>query len=150
MDDDLAKIVERCGAPQLLSRPEGFASLVYIIFEQQVSLASAKATFHKVALLMPVFAELPYLALSDQALKGAGVSRQKIRYTRLLAQAIVDGNLPLETLGRKSDAQVRKLLTAIPGIGNWTADVYLMLALRRADLWPIGDLALVKSLAIVK
>ncbi|MFK8043296.1 DNA-3-methyladenine glycosylase family protein [Congregibacter sp.] len=149
-DRDLAAIVERYGAPKLLSRAPGFPSLVYIIFEQQVSLASAKATFDKVSKLLPVFDEYSYLGLSDIALRSAGVSRQKIRYTRLVAQAILTGDLPIRSLGRKDDATVRELLTAITGVGNWTADVYLMVALRRPDLWPVGDLALVKATAIVK
>ncbi|WOJ97837.1 DNA-3-methyladenine glycosylase 2 family protein [Congregibacter brevis] len=149
-DRDLAAIVDRYGAPKLLSRPPGFPSLVYIIFEQQVSLASAKATFDKVSMLLPIFDENSYLKLSDIALQNAGVSRQKIRYTRLVAEAILAGGLPIRSLGRKDDATVRELLTAITGVGNWTADVYLMLALRRPDLWPVGDLALVKAAAIVK
>lgn len=149
-DKDLAEIVQRCGAPPLVSRPAGFKTLVYIIFEQQVSLASAKATLEKVAGLLPEFSEENYLKLSDEALRAAGVSRQKMRYTRLVAEAIISGDLPIRSLGRKSDAQGRALLTAITGIGNWTADVYLMIALRRPDLWPIGDLALVKALAEVK
>ncbi|WP_439105532.1 DNA-3-methyladenine glycosylase family protein [Congregibacter sp.] len=149
-DADLAQIVHRHGAPKLLSRPTGFATLVYIIFEQQVSLASAKATFDKVSLLLPEFREENYLALSDVALRSAGVSRQKIRYTRLVAEAIIAGDLPIQTLGRRDDAEVRELLTAVTGIGNWTADVYLMLALRRPDLWPVGDLALVKAAVAVK
>jgi DNA-3-methyladenine glycosylase II len=149
-DDDLAQIIERFGVPPFLTRPKGFATLVTIIFEQQVSLASAKATFDKVALLLPEFSEEEYLKLSDEALRTAGVSRQKIRYTRLVAHAILDGHLPIRSLTRKSDAEVRELLTAITGVGNWTADVYLMLALRRPDLWPIGDLALVKAVVTVK
>ncbi|EED31617.1 HhH-GPD family protein [gamma proteobacterium NOR5-3] len=149
-DEDLALIVERFGAPPFVSRPNSFATLVSIIFEQQVSLASAKATFDKVALLLPDFSEGKYLELSDETLRAAGVSRQKIRYTRLVAEAILAGRLPIRSLARKSDAQVRELLTAITGLGNWTADVYLMIALRRPDLWPIGDLALVKAVMSVK
>jgi DNA-3-methyladenine glycosylase II len=149
-DEDLARIVERFGAPSFVSRPNSFATLISIIFEQQVSLASAKATFDKVALLLPDFSEETYLELSDETLRAAGVSRQKIRYTRLVAEAIIAGRLPIRTLVRKSDAEVRELLTAITGLGNWTADVYLMIALRRPDLWPIGDLALVKAVMSVK
>ena len=149
-DKDLATIVERYGPPKLLSRSPGFSTLVYIIFEQQVSLASAKASFDKVSMLLPDFSEENYLDLSDIALRNAGVSRQKIRYTRLVAEAILAGDLPIRSLARKDDAVVRELLTAITGIGNWTADVYLMLALRRPDLWPVGDLALVKAAAMVK
>jgi len=149
-DPDLAAIVERHGRPGFRSRPAGFRTLVYIILEQQVSLASAKATLAKVEALVPDFTPGAYLALDEATLRGAGVSRQKLRYTRLAAAAIEDGSLPLATLARRRDETARELLTAIPGIGHWTADCYLLLALRRPDLWPVGDLALVKALQAVK
>lgn len=149
-DSDLAGVVERCGAPAFWSRPRGFATLAYIILEQQVSLASARATYDKLSALLPEFTESNYLELPDETLRAAGVSRQKQRYTRLVAKAILDGSLPLMQLGRRSDAEARELLTSITGIGNWTADVYLMVALRRPDLWPTGDLALVKAAAELK
>ncbi|MFN2288481.1 MAG: DNA-3-methyladenine glycosylase, partial [Chromatocurvus sp.] len=88
--------------------------------------------------------------LPDEDLRGAGVSRQKMRYTRAVAGAIEDGSFPITTLARRSDDRVRELLTALPGIGNWTADCYMMLAMRRPDLWPVGDLALVKAIQVVK
>lgn len=149
-DLDLQAIVETLGPPATLRRPQGFATLAYIIYEQQVSLASAEATYRKVSALMDDFTASAYLRLSDTELRGAGVSRQKTRYTRLVAEAIEDGSLPIHRFGRYSDERVRELLTQIVGIGNWTADVYLMFALRRTDLWPIGDLALVKSVQAVK
>lgn len=121
-----------------------------IIFEQQVSLASGKATHQRVTALLHDFSPAAYLGLSDEVLRAAGVSRQKVRYTRLAAEAIEAGSLPITQLGRRSDDEARQLLTAITGIGNWTADVYLMAALRRPDLWPIGDLALVKAVREVK
>ncbi len=149
-DPDLATIVERHGRPAFRSRRAGFRTLVYIILEQQVSLASAKATLAKVEALLPAFSPAAYLALDEGALRAAGVSRQKLRYTRLAAAAVEDGSLPLATLARRKDETARELLTAIPGIGHWTADCYLLLALRRPDLWPVGDLALVKALQAVK
>lgn len=149
-DRDLEAIVERHGAPPFRSRPAGFQTLVYIILEQQVSLASARATLDKVAAHLPQFTAPAYLQLTDEALRGAGVSRQKMRYTRAVAAAIEEGSLPLATLARRNDDRARELLTALPGIGHWTADCYLMLALRRPDLWPVGDLALVKAIQTVK
>jgi DNA-3-methyladenine glycosylase II len=149
-DRDLRVIVDRHGPPRFRKRPAGFRTLVYIILEQQVSLASAAATLDKVAALLPEFTPAHYLRLEDEALRGAGVSRQKMRYTRLVATAIEDGSLPLATLARRSDDRARELLTAIPGVGHWTADCYLMLAMRRPDLWPVGDLALVKAVQAVK
>lgn len=149
-DEDLAAIVERHGPPAFWSRPPGFATLVYIILEQQVSLASARATWLRIGELLEEFSPASYLSLSDAQLRAAGVSRQKARYTRLLAEAVVDGTLPLARLARMRDEGVRSALTSITGIGNWTADVYMMSALRRPDRWPIGDLALVKAIMAVK
>jgi len=149
-DGDLRAIVECLGPPPFRSRPAGFETLVYIILEQQVSLASARATLDRITALLPEFTATAYLQLTDEALRGAGVSRQKIRYTRALAAAIEEDSLPMATLARRSDKRIRELLTALPGIGNWTADCYLMLALRRPDLWPVGDLALVKAVQSVK
>ena len=149
-DSDLHAIVQCHGPPPFRTRQIGFETLVHIILEQQVSLASAQATLNKLTPLLPGFTPAAYLGLTDEDLRGAGVSRQKMRYTRAVAAAIEDGSLPITTLARRSDDRVRELLTALPGIGNWTADCYLMLALKRPDLWPVGDLALVKAIQAVK
>ncbi len=149
-DADLAAIVDRCGPPPFWSRPRGFATLVYIVLEQQVSLASARATFDRLQALLPEFSPEAFLLLDDATLRGCGLSRQKMRYTRLIAEAVVSGNLPLARLGRFSDERVRAELTAITGVGDWTAEVYMMTALRRPDLWPLGDLAMVKAILDVK
>ena len=149
-DADLAAIVARHGPPTFRTRPAGFPTLLYIILEQQVSLASAKATYDKVLALVETLTPASYLALGDDTLRAAGLSRQKLRYTRLVAEAIEAGALPIDRLQRKTDDEVRTLLTAITGVGRWTADCYLMLALRRPDLWPVGDLALVKAVQAVK
>lgn len=149
-DAKLAAIVDRCRAPTLWRRLPGFATLVYVVLEQQVSLASAKAAFDRLQVRLPEFSPEAYLSLSPEELRASGVSRQKARYTRLIAEAIRDGSLPIERLARYSDDRVRALLTAITGVGNWTADVYMMSALRRPDLWPVGDLALVKALCEVQ
>ena len=111
---------------------------------------SARAAWLRIGALLEDFTPARYLALSDVELRSAGVSRQKARYTRLLAEAIVDGTLPLARLGRMGDEQVRAALTSVTGIGDWTADVYMMSALRRPDRWPVGDLALVKSIVALK
>ena len=149
-DARLAAIVDHCGAPTLWRRPPGFATLVYVVLEQQVSLASAKATFDRLKEQLPEFSPDAYLGLSPEDLRASGVSRQKTRYTRLIAEAIRDGSLPIKHLARYPDDRVRALLTAITGVGDWTADVYMMSALRRPDLWPVGDLALVKALREVQ
>lgn len=150
LDPDIGAIVERCGAPAFWLRPPGFATLVLIVLEQQVSLASASATFDRLHAILPELSPGAFLRLSDDELRAVGFSRQKTRYTRGIASAILDGSLPLERLARRPDHAVRSLLTAIKGVGDWTADVYLMTALRRADLWPVGDLALVKAICHIK
>lgn len=149
-DPELAEIVQACGMPEIWWREPGFATLVYIIFEQQVSLASARATFIKVRDEAGEITPQAFLMLNDEALRAAGVSRQKARYTRLLAEAIVAGNFSIDALGSMSDDDARRALLSLTGVGNWTADVYLMLALKRGDCWPIGDLALQKALAEIK
>ncbi len=146
-DPRLAEVVDRCGEPKLWRRPAGFATLIYIVLEQQVSLASARATYDRLQRQLPDLSPESFLSLTDDELRACGVSRQKARYGRLIADAILEGSLPINRLGRFSDDRVRALLTAITGVGDWTADVYMMSALRRPDLWPVGDLALVKALA---
>jgi DNA-3-methyladenine glycosylase II len=120
------------------------------VLEQQVSLASARAAYERLDAVLDAFTPEAYLALNNDALRACGVSRQKARYTRLIAEAVIDGSLPLDGLARRSDAVVRDCLTAITGVGDWTAEVYMLAALRRPDLWPVGDLALVKALCEVK
>lgn len=149
-DPDIARIVERIGTPLWTVRPATFSSLLYIILEQQVSLASAKATYEKLNAELPSLLPQDVVSVSDALYRELGVSRQKTRYLKLAAQAVLDDSLPLARLAAMSDERVRALMTQIPGIGNWTADVFLMSALKRADLWPIGDLALVKAVVDVK
>jgi DNA-3-methyladenine glycosylase II len=139
-DKDLAKIYKTYGEPPLWQREPGFATLIQIILEQQVSLASAKAAYDKLASHIEVTPE-NFLTLDDATLKSLFFSRQKTRYGRALAQAIVDG-LNLKHLHTKSDDEIRNELIKLPGIGNWTIDIYLLMALNRPDVLPVGDLAL--------
>jgi DNA-3-methyladenine glycosylase II len=149
-DPVLAGIVERFGPPPFWNRPPGFATLVLIILEQQVSLASARAVFDRLARLVSPFSAVRLLEIDDSVLKSAGLTRQKLAYCRYLAQAIVAGQLNLETLAELSDQDARKAMIAVKGIGPWTADIYLMMALNRPDIWPVGDLALVTALRELK
>jgi DNA-3-methyladenine glycosylase II len=141
-DEVLAAIVDRHGVPAFWSRPGGFATLLLLILEQQVSLASARAAFNRVDARVGGVTPDTLLALSDAELREDGFSRQKTRYARVLAESIVSGELDLEAVERLDDATARAALVALPGIGPWTADVYLLSALRRPDTWPVGDLAL--------
>lgn len=129
--------------PAFWSRPAGFDALVLIILEQQVSLASARAVFDRLrATLDAPLTPDAVQALDDAALRAIGYSRQKIRYTRALAEALLSGALVPAHLEEMADDGVRSALCALPGIGPWSADVYLLSCLRRPDIWPVGDRAL--------
>ena len=140
-DGDLAAVVERFGRPAVFRRPPTFATLVLLILEQQVSLSSAAATFRRLTETGAV-EPAALLGLDDPTLQQIGFSRQKVRYVRALAEAVTSDRLPLDRLPESDDDEVRLLLTAIPGIGPWTADVFLLSCLDRPDIWPTGDRAL--------
>jgi len=141
-DEKLAGVVDRHGPPPFWRREPGFATLVWIILEQQVSLASAKAAFDKLADELGTVDPAGLLTLDAGELRRLGFSRQKSRYSRELATVIIDGELQLEELEAMPDDEVRRRLEAVTGIGRWTSDIYLLMALRRPDVWPVGDLAL--------
>jgi len=149
-DPDLARLFNVYGTPPTWFREPGFPTLVHIILEQQVSLASARATFERLLALASPLTPGSFLALDDAELKGAGFSRQKTLYGRHLAEAVAEGRLNLETLVGMDDAGVKAELTRIKGVGAWTADIYLLMSLRRADAWPAGDLALAVASQEVK
>ena len=141
-DGELARLVAQHGIPRLWLRPAGFPSLVLFILEQQVSLASAAVAYRKVAERVGAMTPEHVLATTPEQLREDGVSRQKDRYLRALAVAVEGGELDLARLHSLDDDAVRAALTALPGIGPWTADVYLLACLGRPDLWPVGDRAL--------
>ncbi|MDQ3323613.1 MAG: DNA-3-methyladenine glycosylase 2 family protein [Acidobacteriota bacterium] len=143
LDADLAFIFENYGVPPLWKREATFATLVHIILEQQVSLRSALAAFNKLKEKVGV-AVTPenVLSLTDAEMKAAYFSRQKISYARDLASAILENKLNLRSLESLPDADVKHELKKIKGIGDWTADIYLLMALLRPDVMPKGDLAL--------
>jgi DNA-3-methyladenine glycosylase II len=145
-DAQLAKILFRLGPPPFWTREAGFPTLVHIILEQQVSLASAKSAFEKLNQAASPLTPQRFLSFSDGELKGFGFSRQKMGYCRGLANEILAGNLDLDGFYEKDDAVVRDNLLQIKGIGIWTADIYLLMALRRPDVWPVGDLALAAAI----
>ncbi|MEX1020963.1 MAG: hypothetical protein WDZ49_14970 [Litorilinea sp.] len=141
-DADLARSVDTWGPPPLWARQPGFATLIHIILEQQVSLASAKAAFDRLVAATKMLTPATFLALDDTTLRQIGFSRQKRDYGRGIAQAILADTLDLDAFPALPDATVRQALLAQKGIGAWTADIYLLMALGRADIWPAGDLAL--------
>ncbi len=149
-DEHLAGVVERFGPPPLWARRPGFATLVRIILEQQVSLASGRAAYSRLQSAAGQVTPGCVAQLSEARLRKAGLTRQKATYCRNLATCIVDGDLSLGRLSRLDDHHARSGLLEVSGIGPWTADIYLLMALRRADVWPVGDLALAKSAHRVK
>ena len=148
IEDDpvLAGLVGTHGRPEPFDRSPTFDTLVLLVLEQQVSLDSARAAFDRLAQAVRVGPE-EILAMSDDHLRRVGFSRQKSRYVRELARWVIDGRLALDGLAALDDTAVRTALTRVPGIGPWTADVFLMSALGRADIWPTGDRALAVATA---
>ncbi len=131
-------------------RAPGFATLIHIMLEQQVSLASARAAFDRLLAATDPLTAPNFLRLSDADLLAIGFSRQKTRYGRALAGAVVDRTLDLETLAALDDEAAQGMLETIPGIGRWTSTIYLLMVLRRPDVWPSGDMALAAAVRDVK
>ena len=140
-DPALAASVEHFGPPPLWAREQSFATLVHLILEQQVSLASALAAFDRLRIATGDITPAAFLALDDRTLREIGFSRQKAGYARDLAAALTDG-FDLAGLERLTDEEVRRSLIGLRGIGRWTADIYLTMCLLRPDVWPHGDQAL--------
>ncbi len=141
-DTSLAFIFNTYGVPPLWARQTGFATLIHIILEQQVSLRSAQAAFDKLNEKVGTITPENILNLSDEEMKAAYFSRQKMNYARNLANAVLEKSLDLKNLENLPDEKVREELLKIKGIGRWTSDIYLMMAMLRADIMPKGDLAL--------
>jgi DNA-3-methyladenine glycosylase II len=149
-DADLAAIIKTYGYPPFWSRPNTFETLVHIILEQQVSLASALSALNKLKERIQEITPARILLLTDEEMRACYCSRQKTGYIRYLAEALLSGQLNLNELEELPDEIIRAKLVALKGIGNWTADVYLMFVLQHADVFPIGDLAAVNALKRVK
>jgi DNA-3-methyladenine glycosylase II len=150
LDRQLAAVLDKHGPPPLWARPPGYPTLVQIILEQQVSLALARAAFTRLEEKLGRVTPAGLLGLSDAELKQIGFSRQKARYGRELARDIVAGKFDVGGLARMADDEAREALMGRLGIGRWSADIYLLMALRRPDVWPKGDLALAKAVQQVK
>jgi DNA-3-methyladenine glycosylase II len=142
MDPMLARATSRYGQPDFWYRSPGFSTLVLFILEQQVSLASAAATFNRLRKRVGEVTPRSVLLPTADDLRADGFSRQKTRYVRLLADAVLAGEIDLDVLASLEDEEVRRRLIALTGIGPWTAEVYLLACLRRPDVWPVHDRAL--------
>ena len=147
-DLDLKRVVSKFGPPRFWQREEGFPTLIYIILEQQVSIASAKAVYRKLLDETAPLTPRKFLDLSESQLRRVGFSRQKTAYGRTLAEAVARGDFAISALPDLDDARAKRELVKLKGIGSWTADIYLLTALGRPDIWPSGDLAL--ALAVQK
>ncbi len=138
----LSIVFDKYGAPPLWDRSTGFQTLLQIILEQQVSLASAKACFDKLSRRVGDVTPESLLKSSDAELKADGFSRQKTSYARHLAEAVQEHRIDFDELERLSDTEVRAELIKLKGVGEWTSDIYLLMALLRPDIMPKGDVAL--------
>lgn len=149
-DDALAHVLEKYGYPPLWAREPGFSTLVHIILEQQVSLASANAAFQRLKEKLGAVEPDTFLALDDATLRDIGFSRQKTAYTRSLAEAVLAQIFDFERLVTLSDDEVRAEMKHLKGIGDWTADIYLSECLLRPDILPKGDIAMQEAFKVLK
>jgi DNA-3-methyladenine glycosylase II len=146
-DPRFATITDRFGPPPDWNREPGFPTLLHIVLEQQVSLASARAAFDRLGAVVDPLTPQGFLRLDDAELLAIGFSRQKTRYARALATAVLDGSLALDALPGLPDEEVDAALRRLPGIGPWTATIYRLMALDRPDAWPVHDIALAQAAA---
>lgn len=141
-DRHLAHVYSTYGTPPMWDREPGFATLLNIILEQQVSLASAKACFDKLVAHLSEVTPANLLTVTDADLKTIGFSRQKTAYARHLSEAILEKRIDLDRLHTLPDSGVKAELIKLKGVGEWTSDVYLLMAMLRPDVMPRGDIAL--------
>jgi DNA-3-methyladenine glycosylase II len=141
-DPILKNVIDSHGHPKIQLREQGFAAMVHIILEQQVSIASARATYKKLLDHLGIIAPENVLNTSDEAMRGCGISRQKTLYIKDMAAKVISGELDFATLAEKAETEIRAELLAIKGVGHWTIDVYLMFCLQSPDIIPFGDIAI--------
>ena len=142
MDSDVARALDEVGSPELRSREPGFEALLGAIVSQQISKAAAQTVWDRLVAAADPLGPETVLALDEDALRAAGLSRQKANYARGLAEAVVTGAIDLGGLAHLPDETVIEQLVALKGIGRWSAEIYLLFALGRPDAFPADDLAL--------
>lgn len=138
----LADIYRVTGQPALRRSPPGLAALLHMITEQMISLKSAAAIWQRVEAAFQPFDPRVMAQAPEETYRACGLSGPKLNTMRALATAIADGRLRLDLLDTMDDCEACAHLTAVKGIGNWTAQVYLLSCHGRADIWPAADLAL--------
>jgi DNA-3-methyladenine glycosylase II len=149
-DSDLARVHARLGDPPIWGRRPGFPALVKIILEQQVSLNSAAAMYRRMDEHVGGMTPNAVDRIGIRGLRQLGVTRQKAAYCHGLARRVLDGTLDLAAVARAPDEEGRRMLLDVPGLGPWSVDIYYVMALRRPDVWPRGDLALASAMREVK
>lgn len=146
LDSNFQLIIDTYGIPNHVVRPQGFETLCKIIFEQQVSLESARACYDKLNLLVDSFTPENILNCSEADFRQCGLSRQKATYITALADAIVNREIDLDKFPTMLPEEVRTELIKIKGIGNWTIDVYLMFSLGSPDILPLADIGIIVTI----
>ncbi len=149
-DEDLGRVYRMTGVPPLWARRPGFSTLVQIILEQQVSLGAARTMYRRLGAHAGGVRVGTVARLGDEGLRSLGFTRQKARYCHGLAELVRSGVLDLRAVASAPDEEGRRMLLAVPGLGAWSVDIYFLMALRRPDVWPRGDLALAVALREVK
>lgn len=135
-------MIERHGLPDFERRPPGFASLLHIIIEQQISYFAAQAMWARLLTVCDPLTPANFLTLDAETAKPCGFTRQKLSYARAIAEKLLAGETDLEALTHENDEIVHRHLTALKGIGDWTSQIYRLFALGRGDIWPARDVAL--------
>ena len=142
LDPVMDRIVAGGAEPPLRKREPGLAGLVSIIVSQQLSTSSAAAIWKRLQAALPALSAHDLATATDETLRGAGLSAPKIRTLRAIGEALEAGTLPLDRLHELGADEAHTLMTAVRGIGPWTADIYLLFCLGHPDAFPAGDLAL--------
>jgi len=143
-------VLQNFGYPPMWFRSPNFATLILTILEQQVSLAAARAAYNKLVQKIEIITPENLLTLTDEELRNCYFSRQKIRYARILASEIAEGRLNLDELNKMAEYEIRLRLIQLKGIGHWTIDMYVLMSLHFADIFPPGDLATIKAVFELK
>ncbi len=149
-DPDIARAIALVGYPEPRNREPGFGALLNIVAAQQVSTASAAAIRGRLLAAIDPLTPENFLLASDETLRAVGFSRRKVEYGRGIAEAMRSGLLDAERLAAASDDDVVAALTALRGLGRWSAEIYMLFALRRPDVWPAEDLAIQEALRRLK
>jgi DNA-3-methyladenine glycosylase II len=142
LDPDFARILATYGLPRFPRRPASFGTLLHIILEQQLSLDIAAKLWKRLKQRCRPLTPLRFLELDDATLMNCGFTRQKIGYARGLASAIIERRFSPSRLARLGDDDALEAIMELRGFGHWSAEVFLLFALGRSDIWPAGDLAL--------